>query len=187
MKFHIILSLFVAMVLFSCKTEKEVEDVDTRMDEPTVTMTTAKADLTSKSGSKVKGSVTFKTLDDGTIMYNVTVTGLDDNSTHAIHLHETGDCSADDATSAGGHWNPTGHDHGKLGKGEDFHLGDIGNLDASDDGTASMSGTTDKWSMESGKENSIIGKAVIIHAGADDFTSQPSGNAGSRIACGVVQ
>ncbi len=104
---------------------------------------------------------------------------------HGIHIHEFGDCSAPDGSSAGGHWNPTGVAHGKWGEGE-FHLGDIGNINVGDDGTGSIELTTDLWEMGTGSDFDIIGRSIIIHADADDFTSQPSGNAGARIGCGTI-
>jgi len=106
--------------------------------------------------------------------------------THAVHIHENGDCSAPDASSAGGHWNPTGEDHGEWDVAP-HHLGDIGNLEVGEDGEGSLSLSTDKWSMGTGADNDILGKAVIVHAAADDFTSQPTGAAGGRIGCGVIK
>ncbi|MDE2797221.1 MAG: ABC transporter substrate-binding protein, partial [Gemmatimonadota bacterium] len=105
---------------------------------------------------------------------------------HAVHIHATGDCSAPDGTSAGGHWNPTGVAHGKWGEGE-FHLGDIGNLMVDDQGMGKIVLTTNLWEMNTGSDIDIVGKAIIVHAGADDFVSQPSGNAGARIGCGVIE
>lgn len=105
---------------------------------------------------------------------------------HAVHLHEKGDCSAEDASSAGGHWNPTGVEHGKWGT-DPFHLGDVGNVTVGDDGKGSLTLTTELWSMGSGEDNDVLGHAVIVHAGADDFQTQPTGAAGGRIACGVVK
>lgn len=104
---------------------------------------------------------------------------------HAVHLHETGDCSAPDASSAGGHWNPSHEDHGKWGAGA-HHLGDIGNIEVGENGEGSLTLDTDRWSIGTGADNDILGKAVIVHADADDFTSQPTGNAGGRIGCGVI-
>lgn len=104
---------------------------------------------------------------------------------HAVHLHQNGDCSADDASSAGGHWNPGGGDHGSWGT-EPFHLGDVGNVTVGDDGTGGLTLTTDLWNLGGGAENDPLGKAVIVHAGADDFETQPTGGAGGRIACGVI-
>ena len=104
---------------------------------------------------------------------------------HAVHVHETGDCRAADASSAGGHWNPTGVEHGPWGT-PPFHLGDIGNVTVGEDGTGSLNLTTDLWTMGTGADNDLVGKAVIVHASPDDFATQPTGAAGGRIACGVI-
>ncbi len=104
---------------------------------------------------------------------------------HAVHIHESGDCSSPDGTSAGGHWNPTGVAHGKWGEGE-FHLGDIGNITVGEDGTGSIELTTDLWEIGTGSDVDVVGRGIIVHAGADDFTSQPSGDAGARIGCGAI-
>ena len=104
---------------------------------------------------------------------------------HAVHIHANGDCSAPDGTSAGGHWNPTDVAHGKWGEGE-FHLGDIGNITVGEDGTGSIELTTDLWEIGTGSDIDVVGKSIIVHADADDFVSQPSGNAGARIGCGVI-
>lgn len=105
---------------------------------------------------------------------------------HAVHIHENGDCSAEDGSSAGGHWNPTGVAHGRWGI-EPFHLGDIGNVTVGKEGSGSLMLTTDLWAMGGGGDNDVLGRAVIVHAGADDFTTQPTGAAGGRIACGVIK
>ena len=104
---------------------------------------------------------------------------------HAIHIHANGDCSAPDGKSAGGHWNPTDVAHGKWGVGE-FHLGDIGNIAVGEDGIGRITLTTDLWEIGTGSDIDVVGKGIIVHADADDFTSQPSGNAGARIGCGVI-
>ncbi len=104
---------------------------------------------------------------------------------HAVHIHAIGDCSAPDGTSAGGHWNPTGVAHGKWGEGE-FHLGDIGNMMVDAQGMGTIELTTNLWEMNTGSDIDIVGKAMVVHAEADDFVSQPSGNAGARIGCGVI-
>lgn len=104
---------------------------------------------------------------------------------HGVHIHEYGDCSSPDGKSAGGHWNPTDVEHGKWGEGE-FHLGDIGNITVGEDGTGSIELTTDLWEIDTGSDIDVVGKSIILHADADDFVSQPSGNAGARIGCGVI-
>ena len=102
---------------------------------------------------------------------------------HARHIHQFGDCSEPDGSSAGGHFNPLGTQHGKRGEGE-FHAGDLANITADENGTATFELSGDTYTKQ--WLNSIIGRGVIIHAGPDDFTSQPSGAAGPRVACGVV-
>lgn len=103
----------------------------------------------------------------------------------AAHIHEFGDCSSPDGKSAGGHWNPDGQDHGKWGEGV-HHLGDLGNIEIDENGRGMLTLTTDRWSMGTGDANDIVGKAIIVHSGADDFMTQPTGAAGGRIACGVI-
>ena len=144
----------------------------------------AGAEMQAKSGSSLSGKATFVP-EGGQIAFNLFVEGVEPG-THAVHIHEKGDCSADDGTSAGGHWNPTAVDHGKWGEGA-HHLGDLGNMEVGENGQGTLSLTTDKWSIGSGAENDIVGKSVIVHAVADDFTTQPTGAAGGRIGCGVIQ
>jgi Cu-Zn family superoxide dismutase len=142
--------------------------------------------LESLSGSKVSGSVMFTPIGKGWIHMYATVHGLTPG-THAIHIHEKGDCTSKDGMSTGGHWNPTGRKHGKWAQSDGaFHLGDIGNLEAGFDGTATLELTTDLWAIGGNGLNNILGKAIIIHGGADDFTTDPTGNAGNRIGCGVI-
>lgn len=141
--------------------------------------------MASKSGSEVKGTVTF-TEAGGVVTMIADFEGLEPGE-HAIHLHEKADCSADDATSSGGHWNPTFAPHGKWGNADGFHLGDIGNFTADENGNGSITFETDLWCIGCGDENrDILGKAVIVHKGQDDFVSQPSGDAGPRVSCGGV-
>lgn len=139
----------------------------------------------SKSGSSVTGTITLTESGD-TVNMVANLDGLSEGS-HAIHIHQNGDCSSDDGTSAGGHWNPTDEKHGKWGE-EMHHSGDIGNLMADDKGNASLSFSTDKWCIGCDDENKyVVGKSFIVHAKADDFESQPSGAAGQRVACGVIE
>lgn len=109
------------------------------------------------------------------------------NGTHAIHIHEFGDCSAPDGKAAGGHWNPTNEDHGKWGE-PPFHRGDIGNIEIGKDGAGKLELTTDLWSVTSDDTTkNVIGKAIIVHEMKDDFKTQPTGNAGARYGCGVIE
>ena len=138
---------------------------------------------TTASGTSVTGEAVF-TQDGDNIMLTVDIRNASPGL-HAVHIHATGDCSAPDGTSAGGHWNPTDEDHGRWG-GETFHLGDLGNIPVGSDGTGYIERTTDLWDIGTGSDLDIVGKAIIVHAGEDDFTSQPSGAAGGRIGCGVI-
>jgi Cu-Zn family superoxide dismutase len=133
------------------------------------------------SGSQVMGTVTF-TKTDGGMQVVADITGLTPGQ-HGFHIHEFGDCSAPDATSAGGHFNPSknphaGHDDAKR------HEGDLGNIEADSSGKAHLE-LTDKMMTMSG-EKSIIGRGVIVHEKVDDLKTQPTGNAGGRVACGVI-
>ena len=107
------------------------------------------------------------------------------NKSVAVHLHEHGDCS-DTAKMAHGHWNPTNVQHGKWGEGS-FHLGDIGNVKLDSKGNGKVTIETDLWTLGGPASSNIVGKAVIVHGGVDDFKTQPTGNAGTRIGCGVIR
>lgn len=144
----------------------------------------AVAEIRSKSGSAVKGKVTFEEFD-GTVTMRAEIWGGTPGD-HAIHIHAEGDCSAEDGSSAGGHWNPTGENHGRWNEAP-FHRGDIGNIQVGKDGNGRISRTTDLWCVGCGDETKdVLGKAVIIHEGPDDFSSQPAGAAGPRIGCGEI-
>jgi Cu-Zn family superoxide dismutase len=133
------------------------------------------------SASQVTGTVTFTSMSDG-VQVVADVTGLAPGK-HGFHIHEFGDCSAADATSAGGHFNPTHKQHGGPDSAE-HHVGDLGNLEADASGKAHL-----EWKDKSMKltgDNSILGHAVIVHENEDDLKSQPVGNAGGRLACGVI-
>lgn len=132
-------------------------------------------------GNEVTGIVTFIKAGDE-IKVTADIKNLP-GANHGIHIHEYGDCSASDASSAGGHFNPENVQHGARTD-SIRHVGDLGNIQADGYGNAHLE-FTDSFISFSGK-HSIIGKAVIVHEKADDLKSQPTGNAGSRIACGVV-
>ncbi|TYB77457.1 superoxide dismutase family protein [Bizionia gelidisalsuginis] len=174
----------------SCKEKKETPaapemEKETEMVTKTETAIKVKVILESKSDSKVTGNAVFTQVD-GKVKMVAILEGLD-KGTHAIHLHDKADCSAADGSSAGGHWNPTGQPHGKWGDSAGYHKGDIGNFEADDKGYATVNMTTDEWCIGCGDDTKdILGKSIIIHQGADDFTSQPSGNAGFRVSCGGI-
>lgn len=134
-------------------------------------------------GNAARGTVRFEQIEVG-VRITGEISGLRPNSLHAFHLHEFGDCSAPDGTSAGGHYNPDGHQHA----GPDapaHHAGDFGNLQADASGTARVDLVSDDLSV-SGPRNPVLGRSVVIHAQADDLVTQPTGNAGGRIGCGIV-
>jgi Cu-Zn family superoxide dismutase len=131
--------------------------------------------------SNVSGTVSF-TQTAGGVQVSAKISGLALGK-HGFHIHQFGDCSAPDGTSAGGHYNPDGHPHaGPYSKKR--HMGDLGNLEAEPSGRAQYL-RLDKYLTLDGPK-SIIGRAVIVHAREDDLTSQPTGNAGGRMACGVI-
>lgn len=144
---------------------------------------TAVAVLHPTQGNTVHGTVRF-VQDGDKVKVTADLTGLTPNSTHGFHVHEFGDCTAPDATSAGGHYNPEGHPHAGPAT-ETRHAGDLGNVTSDAQGNAHYEITVDNLSV-CGKKNPIVGRAVIVHAKADDLKSQPTGDAGARVACGVI-
>ncbi|PJK07484.1 superoxide dismutase [Lysobacteraceae bacterium NML120232] len=140
--------------------------------------------LQAKSGSQVGGELHLHA-EAGGVRLQGKISGLDAGGEHAFHIHEKGDCSAADGSSAGGHFNPTAQPHGRSAHGA-HHLGDQDNLRANAEGMAEVNAFFPGVSLGDGAASDVAGKAVIIHAGSDDYTSQPTGNAGGRIACGVV-
>jgi Cu-Zn family superoxide dismutase len=143
----------------------------------------ASAAIEGRSGSSLSGTAEFKA-HDGMLMITVTIQGAPPGE-HAVHIHEKGDCSAPDASSAGGHFNPGGHQHGAPDSPE-HHAGDLGNITIAADGTGSLMIHSGDLTAASGP-NSVVGHAIIVHEKSDDFVTQPTGNAGGRIGCGVIQ
>ncbi len=152
-----------------------------QMTEPEVNIEKAVCVLHPTEGNKVKGTITF-TKSGESIDVVAVLQGLTPGK-HGFHIHEYGDCSKPDGTSAGGHFNPTNMKHGAPGD-QERHVGDLGNIEADNDGNAHLE-LTDNHISFSGK-NSIIGRGIIVHAGEDDLTTQPTGDAGARVACGVI-
>ena len=148
------------------------------------TLSSATANLSAASGSLASGQLKLMPMGDG-VHVTGTVGGLKPNGTHAFHIHENGDCSAADASSAGGHFNPTGQPHGRASAPR-HHAGDSDNLVANAEGVATVDAHFDGVVLGGGAPNDVAGKAIVVHADPDDYTSQPAGNAGSRIACGVI-
>ncbi|MFU8815860.1 MAG: superoxide dismutase family protein [Pseudomonadales bacterium] len=147
--------------------------------------TQAHVELAPTEGSEVRGSLTF-TDEGGALRLHGTITGLEPGSARGFHIHEFGDCSAPDATSAGGHWNPQGHDHGRRSQGE-FHAGDMDNITADASGSVTVDDVLTGLEIGTGSARDVVGRSVIVHKGTDDYVSQPTGDAGARAACGVIE
>ncbi len=146
----------------------------------------AVAVMEATAGNKLTGKVVF-TEKNGKVTMEADINGAPEGR-HAIHIHEFGDCSTKDGSSAGGHWNPTGQRHGKWGDAEGYHRGDIGNFEVDADGHGTMTMTTDEWCVGCDDANkNVVGHSMIIHVGEDDFVSQPTGDAGKRLGCGVIE
>lgn len=145
----------------------------------------AQANLASASGSIVSGKLTLVPMQAG-VHVSGELGGFSPGSTHGFHIHEKGDCSAADASSAGGHFNPAGQPHGRA-MGGAHHAGDSDNIVADANGVAKIDTHIDGVSLGGGAGNDIAGRAFVVHAASDDYTSQPSGNAGARVACGVIK
>ena len=192
-----VLSLALLFTLSCKKDKKEAEiDEDTSVetqvesekstDSPDYEERKINVKLDPKSGSNASGNAIISQGENGVVTMIVVVGGLSEGE-HAIHLHEEADCSSEDGTSTGGHWNPTAQPHGKWGSPEGYHKGDIGNFTADADGNATLTFVTPEWCIGCGDPSKdILGKAIIVHQGTDDFTTQPTGAAGGRISCGGI-
>ncbi len=145
----------------------------------------ATAEVKGKEGSIVSGKVTFKETAAGVAVV-ADFTGIPaGQSMRGFHVHEVGDCTPPDFTSAGSHFNPTGAPHGARSAAE-HHAGDFGNIEVKADGSAHLELTSTSITVAPGPK-SVVGRAVILHEKADDLLTQPTGNAGGRVACGVVR
>lgn len=194
-KIQVTLLGLLVMTVFSCKEAKkntdaaaeEMQEAVEVVKEKIVEATDIKFQLEPKSDSNVSGEVVF-TEENNNVIMKATLSGLTPGQ-HAIHIHEKADCSSADGKSTGGHWNPTFQPHAKWGADGGYHKGDIGNFTADEDGNAVVDFATSEWCIGCDDETkNIVGKAIIVHQGIDDFTSQPSGAAGARVACtGIIQ
>lgn len=173
-------TLALAAFFGACKEESDA--ADKLGSAPANRARIAIAQLDPTQGNNVRGTVSFMEEEDG-IRVVTNITGLSPGE-HGFHIHEHGDCSAPDATSAGGHFNPTGEPHASPHD-DRRHAGDFGNIEASSAGVARADFVDAKLTFDG--PNSILGKGVIVHADRDDLKSQPSGNAGARVACGVIE
>ena len=144
----------------------------------------ATAQLQPTKGNKTFGEATFEQMGDK-VRVAVFVQGLKPEQEHGLHIHEVGDCSSGDGMSAKGHFNPLGKPHGHPGSAE-RHAGDLPALKANKAGRANVQVDLDLITVTPGPA-SIVGRGLIVHAAPDDYKTQPTGNAGARIACGVIQ
>ena len=140
-----------------------------------------KKTIKSLNNSSITGTISF-TQENDSVYLEAHVFGLDPGA-KALHIHEIGDCSSDDGSSTGGHWNPYNTKHSKWGDPTGFHLGAVGNFEVDSIGHGMLNFKTDLWCIGCKEENDILNKAVIIHQGSDDYVSQPSGASGIRIGC----
>lgn len=167
--FSLVLSLLVFIGITGCATTDQAG-------------ATAVATMQPKSGSAVTGTVTFTESSRG-VRVNVRLDNVAPG-VHGFHVHETGDCSAPDASSAGGHFNPSNEPHGAPSD-RVHHAGDLGNVTANERGEVRTEFFSNAITVSAGAQ-SVVGKAIVLHTDPDDLTSQPTGNAGGRIACGVI-
>lgn len=142
----------------------------------------AEARLEPARGFQTRGSVLFAPAGDGMLRVEARVEGLTPGS-HGFHIHEKGDCSAPDGMSAGGHFNPDGQPHGHPHQGA-HHAGDMPMLEADSEGRARL--VTELRGVAFDGAKGVVGRGVIVHVAADDFKTQPTGNSGARMACGVI-
>jgi Cu-Zn family superoxide dismutase len=178
------LGILAIAVMTACDRQADIQAVAAEAPFGTRTGNVATAELAPVGDSGLAGTVTFAQLED-TLRIEASITGAPAGE-HGFHIHETGDCSAPDASSAGGHFSPDTDPHGApTDSAERHHAGDLGNLSVGPDGAVEAVSEDAELSLIG--TYGVVGKAVIVHAGADDFASQPSGDAGDRIACGVIE
>ena len=144
---------------------------------------TANARLSPTKGNTTTGIVTFKTIG-SKVLVSAEIRGLKPNAEHGFHVHEKGDCSSGDGMSTGGHFNPDGKPHGAHGSGAN-HVGDLPSLVADMNGNAKLTFETTAITVGSGATD-VIGRGLIVHRDPDDYKTQPTGNAGPRLACAVI-
>lgn len=169
MRFHLIVFVSAATLLSACAMLPSGPS--------------ASAQLQATRGNATSGEVRFSQR--GTLVQvSGEVRGLKPGAEHGFHVHEKGDCSSGDGMSTGGHFNPAGAKHGAHGRGE-HHVGDLPSLKADAQGVARFSFESTSLSIGSGASD-IVGRGLIVHRDPDDFTTQPTGNAGPRLACAVI-
>lgn len=187
--FLVLLSLVALVTLLGCgspESADEPEPAAAVVEPPPVAAApaTATAALNGHEGSGISGTITFTETADGA-SYEAHINGLSGVGSHGFHIHQTGDCSSDDFKSAGGHFNPADTLHGAPTD-DERHAGDLGNIEVDESGNGSLLGSSNLITVGAGAK-SVVGRGIILHEGTDDLVSQPTGAAGARLACGVVQ
>lgn len=172
MKLVSIMTVASALVLAACQTT------------PGEGSARATASLNPTAGNKTYGEVTFEQVG-GKVRVVAQVARLTPSQEHGFHVHEVGDCGSADGTSAGGHFNPQGKPHGGPGS-MARHAGDLPNLKANAKGRATLTVEVEGLTVTPGPA-SVVGRSVVVHAKPDDYRSQPSGDSGARVACGVIR
>ena len=181
-------SLLSVLIFTACNNGEKKEETATTKESTEVKTPEAGAAMATLSGTvpdtTLSGTAAF-TKQNGKVklVLNITCAKMANKSV-AVHLHEMGDCG-DMGKMAHGHWNPTNQQHGKWGS-SSFHLGDIGNVSLDATGKGSLEMETNLWTLGGDSTSNILNRSVIVHGGTDDFTTQPTGNAGSRIGCGII-
>jgi Cu-Zn family superoxide dismutase len=200
-KFLLSIGVIASVAIISCNNNGEGEikpdttQVTTATATPETTKDPAPATIVNHAEAKLAGTYADTTVD-GTVRFDTDPTGkvvmnLDitipakAGKTISVHFHEHGNCG-DTAKMAHGHWNPTNAQHGKWGSAS-FHAGDVGNIKLNAKGKGTLSLTADLWTLGGKPEKNILGKSIIVHGGVDDYKTQPTGNSGTRIGCGVIQ
>ena len=187
------LSLLLAMAFMGCNTSNTSNtktDDSTGMSmnsaPPSDTATHAMATLSgTKADTTLNGTAMFEKDGNEVKMHLELTVPSKANQSVAVHFHAMSDCG-DMGKMAGGHWNPTNEQHGKWGTGS-FHSGDIGNITLDGKGKGTIDVKTNRWTLGGDTTTNIIGRTIIVHSGVDDYKSQPSGNSGERIGCGVIK
>lgn len=146
--------------------------------------TQAQCAMAGIGSSKVSGSLMLEELADGGVKIEGHILGLTPGK-HGLHVHEHGDCSSADGSSAGGHFNPTQASHGDI-EATASHMGDLGNVEADASGRAIVSVVKRPATLRAGP-SSFLGRSLVVHADADDLGSQPAGGSGARIGCGTIK
>ena len=187
---RLIIFCLPALFILSCNNDanKTTEKDSTHQDHST-TSTANEAEAVISAvypDTAVSGTVKFHKESDGRLKMELElkIPSRGDKQV-AVHIHEHGNCG-DTAKLAHGHWNPTGEQHGQWGQGS-YHSGDIGNIKLDKDGAGKLDLTTDRWTIGGDSTKNILGRSIIVHGGMDDYKTQPTGNSGNRIGCGVIQ